>query len=176
MTTCTGYVRNYRTETDWDPIRCVKVADCWSSGWEHLTPAEIEAWGLTRGEESRQAVLRERASRSQRGDLIETGLEASLGQAEQKIEELNAENAQLRRQVADRKQQFQDLSWRHAHAVTELRDLPAPGADGPAPSVVDQVVALWGNPANHADGTVYRVRKEWRGLAALLDALVDERP
>lgn len=39
---------------------------------------------------------------------------------------------------------------------------------------VEQIVALWGNPQNHADGTVYRVRKEWRGLADLLDKLVDD--
>jgi hypothetical protein len=40
-------------------------------------------------------------------------------------------------------------------------------------TTVEQIVALWGNPQNHADGTVYRVRREWRGLAALLDELVD---
>lgn len=101
MSECTGYVK-VRNTTGWIPVRCVKVASCWSSGWEHLTPEEIAKRGLTRGEESSQAVLRERASWSQRDDPIETGLEASLGQAEQRIEELNEENAQLRQQVAGR--------------------------------------------------------------------------
>jgi hypothetical protein len=43
-----------------------------------------------------------------------------------------------------------------------------------ADTTVEQLIDLWGNPLKHADGVVYRVRREWRVLAELLDQLVDE--
>jgi hypothetical protein len=103
----------------------VKVSNCGSPGWEHLTAEEIVAWNLTRGEESRLAVLRERALNN-----------------------------------------LPPICMPRAEYEEFLHQ-----AD-----LLEEIVALWGNPANHAAGTAYRVRKEWRDLAVLLDALVDERP